>query len=49
VGRLGEVTDPDWGADAGPPRLRINGLDGSTVIDAPIATLKEAWRNPLKW
>jgi phosphoribosylformylglycinamidine synthase len=48
VGRLGEVAGTD-DPGAGPPRLTITGLDGSTVIDAPLANLKEAWQRTLRW
>jgi phosphoribosylformylglycinamidine synthase len=48
-GRLGEVADPVYGPGAGPPRLSITGLDGTTVIEAPLADLKEAWQRPLRW
>ena len=38
---IGEVTDDD--------RIFIEGLDGSTVVEQPIAILKEAWQRPLRW
>ena len=31
------------------PRLTVRGLDGSPVIDAPVADLKAAWQRPLRW
>ncbi len=49
VGRLGEVSDPDHGPQAGPPRLAITGIDGTIVVDAEIADLKDAWQRPLRW
>jgi phosphoribosylformylglycinamidine synthase len=44
LGRLGEVTGAD---SAWAPRLVISGLDGSTVIDAPLIELKTAWQRPI--
>jgi len=41
VGVVGEVTSDT--------RLVIKGLDGSTVVDADISDLKEAWQKPLRW
>jgi phosphoribosylformylglycinamidine synthase len=46
MGRLGEVTPRD---DSGTARLSITGIDGTTVIDAPVADLKKAWQGPLSW
>jgi phosphoribosylformylglycinamidine synthase len=40
LGRLGEV---------GQPRLTVEAPDGSTVVDAPLDVLKEAWQKPLRW
>ena len=43
LGRLGEVTGGR--RTGGPrPRLTVTGLDGSPVIDAPVADLKAAWQ-----
>jgi phosphoribosylformylglycinamidine synthase len=33
----------------GGPRLKLTGLDGSVVADAPIADLKRAWKEPLSF
>jgi len=41
VGNVGKVT-----AGTG---LIVKGLDGTTVIDADISELKEAWQKPLRW
>ena len=41
VGIVGELTSDT--------RLVIKGLDGSTVVDADISDLKEAWQKPLRW
>ena len=40
-GRLGGVTEA--------PRLTVNGLDATAVIDAPVSELKAAWQRPLRW
>jgi len=40
-GRIGTVTDD--GA------FRVVGLGGGTVVDEPLADLKEAWQAPLRW
>lgn len=40
VARIGETT--------GQPRLTITAA-GATVVDAPLAALKEAWQSPLRW
>jgi len=48
MGRLGEVGGRGRSA-GGPPNLTILGLDGSSVIDAPIAGLKDEWQKPLRW
>jgi phosphoribosylformylglycinamidine synthase II len=39
--RIGEITEDK--------RFVVQGLDGSTVIDADIYDLKEAWQKPLRW
>jgi hypothetical protein len=31
------------------PRLTVQGMDGSIVIDAATAELKAAWQEPLRW
>ncbi|MCD6288043.1 MAG: phosphoribosylformylglycinamidine synthase [Candidatus Hydrogenedentes bacterium] len=41
MARVGEVV--------GQPRFVVDGLDGTTVIDADIYELKEAWQKPLRW
>ncbi len=47
--RLGEVTTgtSDHGEDS--PRLTVQGLGGSPVIDAQANLLKSAWQVPLRW
>jgi phosphoribosylformylglycinamidine synthase len=45
LGRLGEVVQ---GPDSG-PRLTIQGLDGTIVVDAAVDALKTAWQAPLRW
>ncbi|MHC5543457.1 hypothetical protein ACYOEI_34980, partial [Singulisphaera rosea] len=45
--RVGEVVGPP-GRDVA-PRLTVLGLDGSPVIEASIADLKDAWQSPLRW
>ncbi|KTB48212.1 phosphoribosylformylglycinamidine synthase subunit II [Dehalogenimonas alkenigignens] len=40
-GLIGEVTSS--------PRLKVQGLNGSLVIDQPLTELKNAWQRPLKW
>jgi hypothetical protein len=29
--------------------LKIYGLSGEQVLSTPLAELKEAWQNPLRW
>jgi len=41
MARVGEIV--------GQPRFVVDGLDGTTVIDADIYELKEAWQKPLRW
>ena len=41
VSIVGEVTSDE--------KLVVKGLDGSTVVDADISDLKEAWQKPLRW
>jgi len=41
VGNVGKVTPGT--------RLVVKGLDGRTVVDADIFSLKEAWQKPLRW
>ena len=41
IGLVGHVSDRKG--------LRIYGLNGKKVVDAPIDTLKEAWQKPLRW
>jgi phosphoribosylformylglycinamidine synthase len=47
--RLGEVSSGTLEHGDAPPRLTIVGKEGSPVIDAEIAVLKAAWRDPLRW
>jgi phosphoribosylformylglycinamidine synthase len=49
LGRLGEVGPGPGDPPDSPPGLTILGLDGTAVIDAPIARLKEEWQRPLRW
>ena len=49
MGRLGEVGPGHVPSAGGSPALMILGLDGSTVIEAPIARLKDEWQKPLRW
>jgi phosphoribosylformylglycinamidine synthase len=49
LGRLGEVArSPGRGLGVS-PRLTIQGLDDSIVVDAPVDDLKAAWQRPLRW
>jgi phosphoribosylformylglycinamidine synthase len=49
MGRLGEVGPGPGDPPDSPPSLTILGLDGSAVIDAPVARLKDEWQRPLRW
>ena len=49
LGRLGTVTHVDSGAGMPAPRLIIDGLDGTTIVDASVDDLKTAWQRPLRW
>jgi phosphoribosylformylglycinamidine synthase II len=49
LGRLGTVTHVDSGAGMPSPRLIIEGLDGTTIVDASVDDLKAAWQRPLHW
>jgi phosphoribosylformylglycinamidine synthase len=49
MGRLGEVGPVPVDPPDRPPGLTILGLDGTAIVDAPIARLKEQWQSPLRW
>ncbi|QDU96966.1 phosphoribosylformylglycinamidine synthase subunit PurL [Lignipirellula cremea] len=40
-GRIGTVVETD--------RVQAHGLDGSLLLDVPLAELKDAWQKPLQW
>jgi phosphoribosylformylglycinamidine synthase subunit PurSL len=46
---LGKVPLARIGETADTRRLRIEGPDASSVIDADVNELKEAWQAPLRW
>jgi len=41
---MGSATSACIGSVTDDPRLRVSGLDGSSVIDADVLELKEAWK-----
>jgi phosphoribosylformylglycinamidine synthase len=49
LGRLGEVGPGRGAAGGSRPRLRIEGRDGSILVDAPMDEIKEAWQRSLRW
>src|SRR5262249_32729648 len=49
MGRLGTVTCVESGAGIHAPRVIVEGLDGSTIVDASVEDLKAAWQRPLRW
>jgi phosphoribosylformylglycinamidine synthase len=48
-GHLGEAVGPGGGPPGVSPRVTVRGLDGSTVVDASVSELKDAWQRPLRW
>jgi phosphoribosylformylglycinamidine synthase len=49
LGLLGTVVAAGTDALPSAARLTIRGIDGSIVIDCPVADLKAAWQRPLRW
>jgi phosphoribosylformylglycinamidine synthase len=57
LGRLGTVVAtagdpharPQASSQSQPPRLTVRGTGPSTLIDAPVPALKDAWQRPLRW
>ncbi|MGD9116241.1 MAG: phosphoribosylformylglycinamidine synthase subunit PurL [Dehalococcoidia bacterium] len=46
---LGESVCAAVGEVTGDDKLQVYGINGEKVIDAPLAELKEAWQQPLRW
>jgi phosphoribosylformylglycinamidine synthase len=45
---LGDVCHAQIGETMDTPKLRVE-VEGTTVVDAGLASLKEAWQKPLRW